>query len=48
MPTETNEEIKPITTVPPVTTGAAPHLAEGTGVDPDGNHEPMDEPAKVK
>ncbi|HEY2058636.1 hypothetical protein [Amycolatopsis sp. NBC_01480] len=47
MPTETNEEIKPITTVPPVTTGTAPHLAGGTGADPDGNHEPMDEPAKA-
>ncbi|WP_328605855.1 hypothetical protein OG943_38625 [Amycolatopsis sp. NBC_00345] len=47
MPTETNEEIKPIATVPPVTTEAAPHLPERKGLDPDGNHEPMDEPAKV-
>ena len=47
MPTETNEEIRPIATVPPVPTGAPPHLPEGTGVNPDGNHDPYDEPVKV-
>ncbi|MDT8910190.1 hypothetical protein [Amycolatopsis sp. PS_44_ISF1] len=47
MPKESNEEIKPITTVPPVSTGTAPHQPEGTGTSPDGNHEPFDEPVKV-
>ncbi|WP_156096363.1 hypothetical protein [Amycolatopsis jejuensis] len=47
MPAEEKEERKPGSTIPPVSTGSAPHVPGG-GAQPDGNHEPFDDPATKK
>lgn len=46
MPADQNDERQPGTTVPPVKTSPAP--GANRGVQPDGNHEPLDDTGTAK